>query len=297
MVHRRSATYNKRMATSASELRPDLQLVPTERIRFHEHPERRRTLGLMERIQQQGRLRNPPIVAAMPDGDYLLLDGANRVSALAELGYSHIPVQVVNYGDPAVQLKGWHHLLIDSGLLDLRSAYRDLSEVNLRSVDQNQLSPLLELREVFAILAEDDDTFWGLFTKRTQREIEIHERIKVLEAVVAAYEGQSQLERIKLADYSQLSEVVSAVEHRLILFPVLHKEELLHLAAQRIMIPTGLTRHLIPGRALGIDVDLSFLIELRSDNEKVRHFQQYIDELSMRGRIRFYEESVFIMNE
>lgn len=285
------------MPAAASELRPNLQLVAVGRIRFHEHPEHRRTLRLVERIKQQAVLRNPPIVAAMPDGNYLLLDGANRVSALAEIGYSHVPVQVVKYGDPAVQLKGWHHLLIDGGSLGLRSVYEHLSDVRLQPVVQGQLSTLLELREVFAILVENDNSFWALFPEQAQEEIEIHHRIEVLEAVVSAYEGQSQLERIKLANYSQLSEVINSVEHELILFPVLHKEELLHLAAQRIMIPTGLTRHVIPGRALGIDLDLSFITELETDAKKVSHFQQYIDQITIQGRIRFYEEPVFIMNE
>ena len=98
---------------SSAELIPNLQLVPTDKLRFHEHPERSRTLRLMERVKEDRSLRNPPIVANMDDGEFLLLDGANRVSAFKELHYSHVPVQVVDYGEERVQLKGWHHLLIN----------------------------------------------------------------------------------------------------------------------------------------------------------------------------------------
>ena len=282
---------------AASELRPLLKLVATERVRFHEHPERRRTLRLKQRIEQDAHLRNPPIVADMADGHYLLLDGANRVSAFAELGYSHIPVQVVDYGDPVVQLKGWHHLLLEARALGLRQHYERLAGVRVQPVQQQSLGQLLELRRVYAVLVEDEQAWWGLYPDPPQAEIEIHQRIAVLEAVVAAYEGQSRLERIKLADYAQLPQVVQGVQHQACLFPVLHKEELLRLAAEEVMIPTGLTRHIIPGRALGIDLDLGFLSAAGSEAEKFQRFQAFVDRLSMEGRIRFYEESVFIMNE
>jgi hypothetical protein len=51
------------------------------------------------------------------------------------------------------------------------------------------------------------------------------------------------------------------------------------------------------GRALGLNLELAFLRELTSADEKVRHFRRFLDDLEMRGRIRFYEESLFIMNE
>lgn len=282
---------------AAPELRPELRLVPTPSVRFHEHAERRRTLRLLERIKADAQLRNPPIVADMNDGHYLLLDGANRVSAFLELGYSHIPVQVVDYGDKAVQLKGWHHLLLEGGTLQLRNAYQALPDVEVRPVTRAQLARLLELRQVYAVLVENEAAWWGLFPAQAQAEIEVHQRIRVLESVVGAYEGQSRLERVKLADYEQLPQVIESVQHQVCLFPVLRKEELLHLAAEGILIPTGLTRHIIPGRALGINVDLAFLREKRTEAAKLAHFQDFVDRLSMEGRIRFYEESVFIMNE
>ena len=81
------------------------------------------------------------------------------------------------------------------------------------------------------------------------------------------------------------------------LVPTLSKVELMQLVHDRIMIPTGFTRHIIPGRALGLNLDLAFLTELPTAAEKMRHFQEVVDDLEMKGRIRFYEESAYIMNE
>jgi len=280
-----------------SELRPDLRLVPPDRVRFHEHPERRRTLRLTKRIEREGMLRNPPVVAEMADGFFLLLDGANRVSAFRELGYSHVAVQVVDYGDPSVQLKGWHHLLLEGRCLDLRRAYERVAGIRLAPVARAEIGQLLELRQVYAVLVEEEGSHWGVFPTVPPHEVEAHRRVEVLEALVGAYEGQTRLERIKLADFEQLPDAIQSVEHQLCLFPVIRKEELLHLAAEEVMIPTGLTRHVIPGRALGINLDLGFLREESREGEKLRHFREHVDRLTVGGRIRFYEESVFLMNE
>ena len=282
---------------SSTEIIPNLQLVRVENVRFHEHPERSRTQRLVERVRQEQRLRNPPIVADMGSGDFLLLDGANRVSAFLELDYSHIPVQVVDYGDERVQLKGWHHLLVNGRALNLHQELGNLPATQLKEVPQNRLPHLLELRTVYAVLVDEQAICWGLFPSDQDAEIEIRQRISMMDQVVSSYEGQSKLERIKLADFSLLPEVMNSVEHQMCLFPVLTKNELLQMARQGVMIPTGLTRHLIPGRALGINIDLSFLTALSDAEAKITHFRKYIDDLEVAGRIRFYEESVFVMNE
>ncbi|HEX7928614.1 MAG TPA: hypothetical protein VF678_13555 [bacterium] len=281
---------------AATELRPNLALVPTRSVRFHEDPERRRTLRLMDRIKAEALLRNPPIVADMGDGHYLLLDGANRVSAFAELGYSHTPVQVADYGHESIQLKSWHHLILNGRALDLRKIYAALDGVELRQVPPEQLDQLLTFRRVYAVWVDATTACWGLFPK-SDGPIDVHQRNGVLHKIVKGYEGQSQLERIKLADYTKLSDAIRSVDHQLVLFPVLTKEELLRLAAEGVMIPTGISRHLIPGRALMINLALGFLTELMDDAAKLAHFTAYVNRLEMEGRIRFYEESVFIMNE
>lgn len=274
---------------------PHLTLVRADSVRFHERYERKRTLRLVDRLREEKRLRNPPIVARIGDGECVLLDGANRTSALRELGYSHIPVQIIDYGDPAVRLKGWHHLLVEGRALNLRAEYERLPGVVVREVPASELTSALELRRAFAVLVDESATCWGLFP--ASGEIRLPAWMEVLHAVVAAYEGKTRLERIKLAEYAPLPDVFLSVDHQLVLVPTLSKVELMQLVHDRILIPTGFTRHLIPGRALGLNLELAFLEELASEAEKIRHFRQVVDDLEMNGRIRFYEESAFIMNE
>ena len=274
---------------------PDLRLVRTEHVRFHERPEPKRTLRLVERLRHDVELQNPPTVAVLGDGEWVLLDGANRVSAFREIGWSHVPVQVIDYADPEVQLKGWHHLLLEGRALDLRNAYGALEGMKLERVPDGELATRLELRQVYAALVDSDRTVWGLFPPGGV--VRLAPWMAALAKVVGAYEGRSRLERIKVPDYENLPDVFHAVDHQLVLFPTISKAELLSLVRDDIRIPTGLTRHLIPGRALGLHLPLEFLTELSEEEAKVAHFRAFVDGLEMAGRIRYYEESVFIMNE
>ncbi|MCZ6553642.1 MAG: hypothetical protein O7A67_07535 [SAR324 cluster bacterium] len=282
---------------SHPETMPLLRLVPSDSILFHERPERRRTERITRRIREDRQLRNPPIVADLKDGKYLLLDGANRVSGMKALHYSHTPVQVVDYGEPSIELKGWHHLLIQGRALNLLDSLRAMDQLAVRQVEAVEIERLLEARRLLAIFVDEGAAAWGLYPAQDSPKVDSFARIAALERIVATYEGQSDLERIKLAEFSNLPEVIRSVEHQLCLFPALYKEELLELARAQVMIPTGITRHLIPGRALGLNLALDFLTALPSDEAKQAHFQDYLDRLEIEGRIRFYEESVFIMNE
>jgi len=275
---------------------PTLRLVPPDRVLFHEHPEAARTVRLVERLRREQRLRNPPIVAPLDARRYVLLDGANRVSAFRDLGYAQVPVQVVDYADPAIQLKGWHHLLVESGGLDLRGTYASIPGVRCERVEHAALGALLEHRQVYAALVDATGASWGLFP-RDAAAVTLDAWVAVLEAVVGAYEGRSKLERIKWADFADLPPAVERVAHQLCLFPMFTKPELMRLVDDGVMIPTGITRHLVRGRALGLNVDLEFLTRLQTGAEREAHFRAFVDRLEIEGRIRFYEESVFILDE
>jgi hypothetical protein len=275
---------------------PTLRLVPTSAVRFHEHPERRRTQRLVERLRRDRFLRNPPIVAELDAGTYVLLDGANRVSAFGEIGYPQVPVQVVDYADPALELKQWHHLLLEGAALDLRAAFGAIPDVRFETVTRQEIGSLLERRQVFAALVDERETYWGLFPVQGGA-FGLRRWMAVLERVVGAYEGRTQLERIKWAEYRDLPPVYQQREHQLCVFPVIGKPELLQIARDGLLIPTGITRHVVPGRALALNVDLEFLTALNSDAERTAHFDAFVQRLEVEGRIRFYEESVYLLNE
>src|SRR5688500_1632021 len=91
---------------------PDLRMLPVEALVPHEHADWKRVSRLEVRLRNDGFLKNPPIVAPIPGTDkFVVLDGANRTGAVANLGLPHILAQVVDYKSDAVQLLTWYHLI------------------------------------------------------------------------------------------------------------------------------------------------------------------------------------------
>src|SRR5512147_3267102 len=96
---------------------PELRFVAVDSLVPHEQHDPHRLEPLMRRIREQGRLRNPPVVAPLPGAGsaprYVVLDGANRAHALQAAGLPHVVVQIVAYADPPVRLSTWCHALGD----------------------------------------------------------------------------------------------------------------------------------------------------------------------------------------
>jgi hypothetical protein len=95
-----------------SEL-PQLAIVPVESLKLHEYNDEQRTPRLIKKLYANGVLRNPPIVIPMRQltESYLVLDGANRLSAFRRMDIPHILVQIVQIDDPNLELNSWNHIL------------------------------------------------------------------------------------------------------------------------------------------------------------------------------------------
>ena len=299
------------MTIPQERLRPQLRLVPRQRVLHHEFTEAARTERVRERLTQESFLRHPPIMAALPEEHYLLLDGANRVSALVAMGLDSIPAQIVDYDDPTLRLSAWHHLLHGDRPLALANILRErLPEVRLEPISIAQIPVVLGLRAVYALWVSASDRCWALKPAKIDApqidappidapQIDIRQRTQVLQRVIACYEGRGDIERLKLSDFSLLPKILSDPERmELMLFPTFTKDELVFLTQQGLKLPTGISRHLIPGRALGLDLPLELIADPRVPfAEKQRRFADFVAALETNNSTRFYEESVFLLHD
>lgn len=90
---------------------PELHIVPTSSLHAHEDHDSQRSLPLIDRLEHETTIINPPIVAPMGNDQYVILDGANRCHAFQHLNYPHILVQVVSYDSGLVDLQTWNHVI------------------------------------------------------------------------------------------------------------------------------------------------------------------------------------------
>lgn len=285
MSSKRSAPSRPRLVSG--RVLPDLRMVPTAAAILHEQCDAGRVERITTRLRQDGVLRNPPIVADLDDERYVVLDGANRTSALHALGVSAIPVQVVDYADPIVRLEVWYHLLTDpSDLPDRLRAQR----LPLRAATAAEAARWLADRSVACYLITPS----GVSAIPTAPSMQTLST--VLAQVVGAYSSATRIHRVMTTNLEELTAQYGAVGV-VVVFPTFSKDEILEVADTTAKLPAGITRHVIAGRALRVNVPLEVLSAATSVGEKDRWLRARIHELLLDDRIRYYPEASFLFDE
>jgi hypothetical protein len=270
---------------------PILRIVPIEQIRFHEAPETDRVSRLVERLAEDRHLLNPPIVAPLTHADgYLLIDGANRVSALRLLGYHCVPVQIVDYHDSDLRLVSWHHAIMrlpwDGWLAQLRAL-----GLTVEPVSPEDAEAALVTRRACAMLVAMEDKAAILPASGTLQ-ADVHSITRMIDT----YKKSQSFERVDQTKLLELHGIYPDLTV-LALFPPFDKTEVMQLVTDNLKLPTGLTRHSIPGRSLRVNIQLDVLRSDLSIEEKNAWLESFIRMRIQERHVRFYPEPVFIFDD
>ena len=274
---------------------PDLRILPVADLLLHERHDAQRCEPLVQRLAEEQVLRNPPIVAPIGDGDarFVVLDGANRVTAAECLGLPHIAAQVVPYGSGAdVVLDCWHHLVTGVAPGDFAGALARLPGVRVVPADAAHARALLARREAIAAIAFADGGHCAVRAEGT-----LHERVACLNDMVDLYRGAAQVFRVSTdrieALLPQHGEAVTA----LVLFTRHDPSEIVELARVGAALPAGITRHVIARRALRLDLPLAVLAAPGSLEAKNAWLEEWIRAKVAQRQVRYYQESTFVFDE
>ncbi len=277
----------------AKELR--LAIVHLEDVLLHEEIERKRVDGLIDQLRADRVLKNPPIAAEAraPGGwsRYIILDGASRTTALRTLKCRDIAVQVVDYHSPNIRLESWNHLLLDVDSAALKRDIEELGCVGLVDMDEQAAREALERREIIAYLLFSNGRAAGIRCASDRVS-----QANALNEVVQLYERQAEMYRVSTTDLEQL-----AAEHRklsaVVVFPHYRPEEIIHLAMNGAKVPMGITRHIIPGRALRLNLPLNVLESDQPLEQKNAWLDAWVRQKIQSRHVRFYQEPVFLFDE
>lgn len=266
---------------------PTLRVLPVRDIRFHEEVDLARVAALIERLSSDGVLRNPPIVARLPDKSCLLLDGANRIEALIRMGIRHAVVQMETFGDSALGLSHWNHVI------RAREAAAILADppagIRLHRREPSQQSH--EDLAVGRLLLPDGDETQFLVSR------EPPERAAALRNLCARFtHPRARLARIAHRD---LDRVRSAFPEfgGMLEYTDISKEQVLKIAEAGERLPSGITRFLVPRRVLGFNLPLSFLEMNLPLGEKRRRLEDLVSDRFASGRVRYYAEPAFVFDD
>lgn len=254
---------------------PVLRVVPLESIRRHEEIDPLRVQRLVGRIEAEGVQVNPMICCLAPDGELILLDGATRTESLKEIGLEHAVVQMVEPRD--VDLHTWHHVVRECSPEDLLEAVRARGDLTL---------------------GEGGDTPCVHFNgngSKTVSGIGISPNA-ALSSLVKAYVGKWRISRVTEPTVDPVSwsfpDWSAMVE-----FPILTLEDVMEAAITEDLLPAGITRFLVEERALRLNVPIDLLAADDAVDAKQQALDEMISARARDGRVRRYEEAVFILDE
>ncbi len=280
---------------------PRLKIVPIQSILFHEETEPGRLRRVAARLEEDGVLRHPPIVAGSPNGRrYLLLDGAHRTLGLRELGLKHVLVQIVNYSEKWIELDRWHHLLDCESPELLLEAVQAIPSVSIsRHRAPAQGSPIVPRRVIYAQMIFPDRSSL-ILAPEDESERESHHwlegAVPVLKQLCGLYKERGLLDRISYDEFDWIQTNYQRFT-ALVVFPHLTKMEIQRIARSKEKLPAGITRHLIPKRALRFNLPLWLLARNLPTEELNGRLVEMILRRIEQGRIRFYSESTFSFDE
>lgn len=270
---------------------PELKIVPLTKIVFHEEPDTERSSRLIDYLRQENVLKNPPVVARY-DGEnkYILLDGANRLTALQKLEIPDALVQVVDLFDPGLFFLQWHHAVEHFTKDEFLSKLSASTEFAIQETKSNSIDNKKNQDILCQIQFKDSSVY------EINAHADLFQRVNDLKFITGIYKGSRYMDRVSYLNLKHLK-----INYQdfcaLIVFRQFTKEELVQLTRKEILIPSGITRVLLPKRALRINVPLDILRFDVPVKQKNHWLQRRINDQILDKSIRFYHEPTFLFDE
>ena len=271
---------------------PTLQFVATGDLVLHEQHDASRTAPLAERLSNDSMLKNPPVVTPIAgDVRLIVLDGANRSTALARLGLPHVVVQIVDYEDPDLVLDSWYHLIAEFPREEFAAAIRNIPGIAFTQADMRDARAALARRHALAYIVCPDEQVLV-----ASGEGDLHGRAALLNALVDVYRYRSRIYRVSTDQIEHLRPYYQDVT-ALVVFPRYVPAEIIELVRSGARLPAGITRHVIPRRALRLNIPLAKMAEDKPLAEKNDWLAQWLQKKLSGREIRLYEESTWLFDE
>jgi hypothetical protein len=271
-----------------AQARVRLRIVPAAQVRPHEIADPARESRIEERLREDGILRDPLMVGAIPEVEgYVLLDGTNRRRALATLKLPLVLAQVLDYGNEYdVQLRTWCHST-DVPLEDVIEPAREIPGIVVKPLEPLSVHDVLRDPTTLAIVAARHEQY---ALRRTAEPS--HPRAKQLRLLVDIYEARMARVDCAPEDVEERAQTLDGARERcLIAFPSFSRSQVVTMAMRGTLIPAGITRHVIMcGRALRVNIPLQLLENMQDPESANLALREHLAHLQP----RFYREPTLL---
>lgn len=273
---------------------PRLQIVPAESLQPHESVDEERVGPLVRALKEEAVLRNPPIVQPVSGRmtRYVVLDGANRTTALRQMGIATALVQVVHAEDSDVQVETWNHVVLGLTSQSLIRIVDQIEAVTISSAEIEQASFDLQTGEALCYLDLPDGELWEVRSAPSR----LQDRVRRLGELSAAYSRLGRVERASATRCTGLEKVYPELAG-LVVFPRFEVGQVVAVAADGLLFPPGVTRFVVSPRALRINYPLERLAADTSIEEKQAQLDDWVRQAVARRAVRYYAEATFLFDE
>lgn len=268
-----------------------LRVVPMDKVFAHENVDAKRVNRLAKRLDEEGRLGNPPIVTAVGDGRYMVLDGATRSAAMAQLSFPHAIVQVINSED-GLGLKTWYHTIRQIREEDLLELLTALPLIQLELIAPTEAAKAMFEYGGLCYLHTASDRAYLVQPAPGAN------RLDALNQLTETYIEAAHVDRTLNSNIISLKSELEGFT-AVVIFPEYTVPQVIQTTLESgRLFPAGITRFIIPGRVLRLNADLSVLRSKEmSLREKNRWLHEQLLHRQAKGGIRRYEEPVVLLDE
>jgi hypothetical protein len=168
----------------------------------------------------------------------------------------------------------------------------EIDRAHLELVSEEPTEPSLEGTCGLAEIQLSDSRRFVVCTT----DYELVQRVHILNRIVDTYRGCSRLDRTMAREVEPLIPIYPNL-CGLVVFPKFNIYDLLRLAGEGYLLPTGITRFTISPRALHVDYPLSELASDRPIEEKNAALERWLQDRLNRKGIRYYAEATFLFDE
>ncbi len=272
-----------------------LEIIPIKNILVHEEFDTSRSDDLIKKFKKSNTLTDPIIVASLGNSQYLQLDGMNRLSCFKKLGIKTILCQIVDYNNQEeVKLSSWIHFF-KAKREEFFQHVRKNKNLTIQRADVEEIGPRYIKEKDFGRLVMIVDKKEGSFLILTGGDFV--EKIKRLNYLVSFYQNNITREilpfdltrrnmRLFFCENPHLNFYENPQTNLMVVFPNFTPQQVIEVVRVGGLFPAGVTKHLIKGRCLDVNVPLDLF-----DNSKSVAFQNKQFSKFLSGKkVRLYEE-------
>jgi hypothetical protein len=201
-------------------------------------------------------------------------------------------VQIVDPDDPGLDLQNWNHVVWELNAERFLSGFRNLPGIEMVTNPDPQAEPEIEGDCGLAVVRSCRGHTYSLCTEAE----DLEQRVEQLNLIVDSYNDRSRLDRTSSRDVELLGKIYPLLSG-VVIFPHFEIEDVMRLAGEGYLLPSGITRFTVSPRALHVNYPLEELASDQSLERKNLHLQKWLQERVEKKGVRYYAEPTFLFDE